>query len=90
MDAGKLFSIGFRTFDKRKDEGGEFIEYDLAVKTKKIIGESRDEHTSSPRELRKDPKHFDNSTRNITVLPEGNIVKVHIRLICFFNAKQVM
>ena len=37
----------------------------------------------------RNPKHFENSTRNIK-LPNGSIRKIHIRLVRVFNNKKVI
>jgi hypothetical protein len=92
MDNGEKFSIGFRTYNKREDTGGEYIFFDECYKSKlernnpsKVI---QPQHYFAP-SFKKDPRHFENGTRNIVVLPEGNIVKVHLRLIRRFNSKTV-
>ena len=91
MDAGEKFSIGFRTYNKREDTGGEYILFDECYKSK--LESSKPSAVIQPQHLKaaikKDPRHYDNSTRNIVVLPEGNIVKVHLRLIRRFNSKVV-
>ena len=89
MDRGETFSIGFRTCNRSKNTGGEWIEYEQARKLVSPHSGKRHQHTSSPRELSKKPNHFENSTRNIVVLPHGDIVKVHLRLIRMFNNQLV-
>jgi hypothetical protein len=91
MDAGEKFSLGVRTFNKREDTGGEYISYDECYKSK--LEMNRPAKVTQPQHFapsfKKDPRHYENSTRNIVVLPEGNIVKVHLRLIRRFNSKVV-
>ena len=90
FDRGDVFTIGFRTFDKRKNEGGEYVEIPQACKYGTGPGTTREGNTTSPRELVKDPQHYANSTRNLKCLEDGRIIKVHLRLIFFFNSKVVM
>lgn len=89
MDKGEIFSIAFISFNKRENTGGEWIAFEQAYKSKFQTATSHT-NTTSQTTIRKDPKHFDNSTRNLVVLPEGNIVKVHLRLIRRFNSKVVL
>ena len=88
MDAGEAFSIGFRTCDKRKQTGGEWIEFPTAVKQNYQFGTASE--TPHEKTYKRNPNHYKNSTRNIRVMPDGNIVTVHIRLIRRFNSKTVM
>jgi hypothetical protein len=92
MDSGAEFSIGFRTYDKRKEKGGEWIAFDCCVKHNYLTAEQREtaNRAKQNRALLKDPKHYENSTRNIRVINNGNIVKVHLRLIRRFNGKTVL
>lgn len=89
MDAGEVFSLGFRTYDKRKERGGEWIEVEQAQKfNHRTPSQRREEARKQP--LRKDPRHYENSTRNITVIPSGEIRKVHLRLMRKFNGKTIL
>lgn len=90
MDRGETFSIGFRTFDHKKDTGGEWIYFDKACKHNYLTAEERLSELHKKDPLRRNPQHYKNSTRNIRVIANGNIVKVHIRLIRKFNGKTVM
>jgi len=91
MDRGDKFKIGFRTYDYKKDEGGEWIEFDNCVKHNQLIkGESSRRELANRTSSKRNPNHFVNSTRNIKRLDNGNLFKVHIRLIRKFNDKTVI
>lgn len=92
MDSGKPFSIGWRTCDKRKHTGGEYIFLENVVKHSHQTKAQRKAQSTAgiAQEVRKNPNHFENSTRNIRRLDNGDIITIHIRLICRFNNKQVM
>ena len=40
--------------------------------------------------MRKNPNHFENKTRNIKVLPQGDIKTLNIRCIVEYNGKKVI
>jgi uncharacterized protein (DUF1015 family) len=91
MDEGKQFSIGFRTFDDAKQTGGEWIAFDTCVKSNfKTHQERKAMQKVETLKVHKNPNHYENATRNITVLPDGKLVKVHLRLIRKFNGKTVL
>jgi hypothetical protein len=92
MDAGKMFSIGFRTFNDKLQTGGEWIEFKECVKHNHLTRQELKEKANKPREkVFKDPKHYENATRNIKVIErDGELVKVHLRLIRKFNGKTVL
>jgi hypothetical protein len=96
MDAhGKpvRFQVKYVTANRTTKEGGEIIELKDAckcsVRTKKgeeVFPVKR--HFQSDERISKDPRHWNNSTRNI-LLPNGQKRKLHIRLIIEFNHKRV-
>lgn len=91
MDSGETFSIGFRTCDLTKKTGGEYIELKTAVKEQLQFRMRNQEVQQADKPVyKKDPKHYPNSTRNIRRMPDGRIIKVHLRLIRRFNSKTVM
>jgi hypothetical protein len=85
------FLIKFVTANRKKRTGGEVIEIDKAIK---VIGKGKDGKEIidlRPNELpskSKDPRHWINATRNL-LLPNGQIRKIHIRLIIEFNGRKV-
>ena len=83
----RKFDIKFVTADMNRKTGGEIIEIKNA---RKCIGERNKEiiYGSGSRPSRK-PDHYKNSTRNI-LCENGQIRKVHIRLIIEFNGKKVI
>lgn len=92
MDTGAPFRIGFRTYDHRKKKGGEWIDLPDCVKHNYLTATQRKEakRLGAKQVLLKDPRHYENSTRNIKITSSGLIVKVHIRLIRKFNGKTVL
>jgi len=88
------FQIRFVTADRSLGTGGDIIEISNG---RKCIGLNKqgspvfDLRTQSPStdsRIKKDPRHWVNSTRNI-LLENGKIRKVHIRLIIEFNKQKV-
>lgn len=91
MDKADNFSIEFVTADKHKQKGGEWIKIENCRKGhERTAAQKRAATKTQPKtELLKNPNHFDNSTRNLS-LPNGEIRKVHIRLIRRFNGLIVL
>ena len=88
------FHILFVKADRIRGTGGEIIEISAA---RKVVNKDRQgnpvfdlrpksQHSDSS--LKRDPRHWVNATRNI-LLENGEIRKVHIRLIIEFNHSKV-
>jgi hypothetical protein len=93
MDSGEPFSIVFITCDQRKGTGGEIITVEKAYKQKWLSPEERKQQQllqPASNIIKKHPRHYENSTRNIRLASNGDIRKVHIRLIRKFNGKTVL
>lgn len=93
MDSGQPFSIAFRTCNKQKGTGGEYVFYGECVKHGHQTKEERKQRKESgePKQvIFKNPNHYENSTRNIMRVSSGELVKVHLRLIRRFNNKIVL
>jgi hypothetical protein len=87
---GIEFHMKFVTCDKKQDTGGEIIEI---INGRKCIGKKKgkvifDGNVKNESKVNKNPNHFMNQTRNI-LLENGQIRKVHIRLIIEFNHYKV-
>ena len=88
------FQIKFVTANRGLMTGGEIVELKHACKCvgkrngKPVFDRRVKIPSSSDNRDSKDPRHWVNSTRNI-LLPNGQIRKVHIRLIIEFNDKKV-
>jgi len=78
------FSVSFCTYNRFTKEGGARISIDKAILYNKKHVKKETVTTKS-----KIPNHFDNGTRNILIMPSGEIRKMHIRLIEKFNGKIV-
>lgn len=92
IDTGRPFSIGWRTCNKTKHTGGEYIFLENVVKHSHQTKAQRKLQLAAGNAplVRRNPNHFENSTRNIRRLDNGDIITIHIRLICRFNNKQLM
>jgi hypothetical protein len=90
MDKKQPFQIAFITLNKKMNTGGEWIELLSAVKhtTRTIDGGQLT--VDNQHRIYKNPRHYDNATRNLRNCLSGDLVKVHIRLIRRFNNKVVV
>ena len=91
MDSGQPFSMSFVTYDKKRKRGGEWINIKSAVKLMAPEKQQKAIEAAQPTftMVSKNPKHFENSTRNIK-LQNGSVRKIHIRLVRLFNNKKVI
>lgn len=93
MDSGQSFSIAFRTCNKQKGTGGEYVFYNECIKHGHQTKDERKQRRESgvPKQMIfRNPNHYENSTRNIMRASSGELVKIHIRLIRRFNGKIVL
>lgn len=87
------FDIVFCTFSDTRNTGGERIKMNNAYR---IMGKKYDGTKINAKPIpkatleRRNPNHYKNQTRNITVEGSNQIRKLHIRLIEFFNGKKVI
>lgn len=90
------FSISFRSLQKYSKTGGRLVSYE---KAKLVMKETFANHNPDKRMLqkpiprtniRRNPNHWENKTRNIKILPQGDIKKIHINHIITFNGKKVV
>ncbi|MGN6293763.1 MAG: hypothetical protein ACTHMV_13550 [Chitinophagaceae bacterium] len=94
IDSGKVIDeITFVTYNAQKKTGGELITIRGGRKHNWLSPAEREkiartQPTSSL--IKKDPRHYENSTRNIMILHNREIRKIHIRLIRKFNGKTVL
>lgn len=93
------FDLVVVTADRKKMTGGELLELKGGV----LHGERKSLHQDlrigrieggKPQDLNggkkiKGPNHWENKTRNV-LLPNGEVRKVHIRLIVRFNGQRVL
>ncbi|WP_340074542.1 hypothetical protein [Leptobacterium sp. I13] len=91
--AGKAvpFDIAFRSLQRNSKTGGKFYEYKQA---RKFRSEKSNKHLSiktvqTAEIIKRNPNHFHNRTRNL-VLQNGDIKKIHIRLIISINGQKVI
>lgn len=92
MDTGRVFSIRFYTGDVSRHTGGKRIDIERATlndltDTPHTGGESQ---PKSAYASVKAPRHTKNRTRNIRILPSGEVRKLHISLITQFNGQMVV
>lgn len=86
------FQMRFVTANRKEGTGGEIIEIKdgrkgVGKRGGEIVFDKRKVYSDVPK-LSRDPHHWINSTRNL-ILPNGQIRKVHIRLIIEFNGQKV-
>jgi len=88
------FQMKFIKADRTRGTGGEILEL---LQGRKVVSKDkqgnpvfdlRPKVQPSASTLKKDPRHWVNATRNI-ILENGEIRKVHIRLIIEFNHQKV-
>jgi len=88
----RKFQMRFVTANRKEGTGGEIIEIKdghkiVGKRDGEVVIDKRKVYSDVPK-LSRDPHHWINSTRNI-ILPNGQIRKVHIRLIIEFNNQKV-
>jgi hypothetical protein len=92
MDLPTDFSLLVITADKQKNSGGEELYIPKAWKHTSVNHKQQVALEKAQKQesiFRRNPNHYDNSTRNIK-LPNGEIRKIHIRLVRKFNNKTVL
>ncbi len=90
LDAGETCTLGVRSCDLKKNDGGEFIVFENCRKHMHLTREEfKNKIKQSHQKVYKNPNHYENSTRNI-MLESGEIRKIHIRLIRRFNNQTVL
>lgn len=90
MDSGQEFSIGFRTYSKKTNTGGEWRSFPRCRKKLHSSPAETSKGVNISATHPKHPNHFEHFTRNIIVLPSGEIVKVRMRLVRKFNGKTIV
>jgi len=94
LDAGKpMTDVVFITCDLKKRTGGERIVLKKCWKHLPLPAHEQTKldrlHKQSPDKVKRNPNHYENSTRNLK-LPNGEIRKVHIRLLRQMNGKTIL
>lgn len=74
------FSITFVTADLKKNTGGNKITFSEAI----FVG-----GVSTKKNKIRDPKHYENFTRNIRSINSDRIITIHPLLVLKFNGMQV-
>ena len=88
------FNISYRTLNRNSKTGGRLVTY-LGATILTSLPKQRNSSAAvlmdlqTPSKFSKAPDHFKNRTRNIHK-PNGEIAKVHIRLIETMNNKKVV
>lgn len=89
------FNISFRTLQRNSKTGGRLVELDNAKlltrtsKKKSISEKLQIQQLQEAPISKKNPNHYQNRTRNL-VKANGEIVKVHIRLIISINNQKIV
>lgn len=75
----KPFSIGFSTYNRKTDEGGDFVEYEFAMlldNVNPLAKNSPKKNLQIEREIEKgltprNPNHWNNQTKNLAILTKN-------------------
>lgn len=91
-----FFDIKVRTLQRNSKRGGALRHYEKA----KMVMAEENPNANTVEALRikprvkpvfsKSPNHFENKTRNIKVMPQGDIKKINIRFIIELNGQKVI
>lgn len=91
IDSGQVFDAVFVKADRRRGTGGEIVKIRGWIKCPSEVYSPA--HVSTPAHggKKQKPNHYLHKTRNI-MNTRNHLVKrkVHTRLICIFNGKQVV
>ncbi|NKI28262.1 hypothetical protein HCG49_17040 [Arenibacter sp. 6A1] len=86
------FDITFRSLQRNSKTGGKLYTYDQVKKRRPKPVKNRESYmlkaVQSIDSVSKNPNHFSNRTRNLE-LQNGDIKKIHIRLIISINGKKI-
>lgn len=92
MDLPSDFSLMVITADRHKNTGGEELFIPRAWKHTALSHKQQQALDAAQKKetvFRRNPNHYENSTRNLK-LPNGEIRKIHIRLVRLFNNQTVL
>jgi hypothetical protein len=92
IDSPEKFSLMVITANKQKGSGGEELWLEGARGHRAQTLRQREQLKKVQqveKRWRRNPNHYDNSTRNV-LLQNGDIITIHIRLIRVFNGKTVL
>ena len=94
IDSGAAFSITVTTCDRAKGTGGQLRHWPVAQLCRLADMPAnllkRNGIRSTAGIDRRNPNHHDNKTRNLLMPQTGEIRKIHIKLINYFNNKTVL
>lgn len=103
MNTGLPFSFSFVSYDKQRKKGGDIKHYKEVVLNAPPAQDqtpTKNEATTESRPsekrdgVRKNPHHFENSTRSFRICVNGcktsTVKKFHIFLVLEFNGKKLM
>lgn len=87
------FDLTFRSLQRNSKSGGKLYEYNQVKKYRKEKFKHSEAALKTSAEtsvrFKKEPNHFENRTRNLE-LQNGDIKKIHIRLMISINGKQIV
>jgi hypothetical protein len=90
IDSGRPFDISVVTADVTRGTGGQIKSYAKHVKhIAQRLSKKEAAKAESLSAVSRNPKHFQNSTRNIYDPQKQVVRKIHIRLIVTFNGIKV-
>lgn len=89
IDSGAWVSMEVVTADLKRKTGGDWLKLPRCRKNPRRLPEERYADQGVPSTPKRSPRHYENSTRNM-LLPNGLLVKVHLRLIRKLNGATVL
>ena len=84
------FSLVYCTFSRQRQQGGQLIKIEQAIINHGMKSNQKKVAAKAANKGGQHTQHFANKTRNIKLLPSGEIRKFRIRMLLEFNGKQVI
>lgn len=85
------FSLVYCTFSRQRQAGGELIKIERAIINKPLKKSAQKKVAAlAAKNGGQQTQHFNNKTRNIKLMPSGEIRKFRIRMLLEFNGQQVI
>lgn len=92
LETGTWVKICYISFDDKRNIAGEIVRINrcrILKKEKSEKSEIIQSKSIDPNQIKKDPNHYENATRNVK-LANGTIRKFHIRLLFAINGHKII
>lgn len=83
------FSLEFCTFSRQRHTGGSVVKVERAILSR-LDNQIHNKKGTGLSNSSAVPSHFTNKTRNIKLIPSGEIIKFRIRMLLKFNNQPVV